>query len=75
MRINMKNEDFKLNKNSSLAQWEHELTNQVYLASLLIEKAERLGLCNGNGHHAAQNISQFAVEQLKSHWIPEDKRK
>lgn len=49
---------------------EQILFNQVYKASLFIEKLESTGRIDGNGHHAAQTIAENARADLKSRWRP-----
>ena len=49
---------------------EAELSNRVYAASLLIERLENAGMVYGNGHHAAQAVAKFAVDDLRKRWIP-----
>jgi Mg2+/citrate symporter len=43
---------------------EVDLENQVYMAALVFERAEFLGLINGNGHHMAQDLAKEAVCRL-----------
>lgn len=45
-----------------------ELERKVYDAACYLESLEHKGLIYGNGHHAAQKIAAFAVEQLKYRW-------
>ena len=45
-----------------------ELEYLVYQAAKLLEDLENAGKFQGNGHHARQRVSAFAVEELKSRW-------
>lgn len=44
------------------------LSQRVYEAALFIEQLEDAGKVYGNGHHAAQQIAEEAVNNLKSRW-------
>jgi hypothetical protein len=56
-------------KNLTLEEAESELGTRIYEAALFIEELELAGKVWGNGHHAAQNIVQVALEELHSRWI------
>lgn len=47
---------------------EAELSNRVYEAALLLEQMEHVGLIGGNGHHKAQRVAAYAVEQMTLSW-------
>lgn len=42
-----------------------ELSNGVYMAALIYERAEGMGLIFGNGHHMAQQLALEAVDRLR----------
>lgn len=46
----------------------NEISNAVYLATGLIEKLERAGKVNGNGHHARQHLAKVAEEEMRMRW-------
>jgi hypothetical protein len=52
----------------TLEQAEAELSNRVYAAALFIEELEGAGKVFGNGHHAAQQVAQAAVNNLRHRW-------
>jgi hypothetical protein len=45
-----------------------EISNRVYQAALLFEQLESLGLIQGNGHHLAQKVAEFAKTLLDKRW-------
>jgi hypothetical protein len=59
----------------TLAAIEENLSNDVYLAALWFERAEGAGLIYGNGHHAAQELAQHAVNMLRQREIKKSARK
>lgn len=40
----------------------------IYDAGLVFERLEGKGLVIGNGHHAAQDLAQSAIEMLEERW-------
>ena len=54
--------------NSSKEDVETFLGNKVYEACAIIEKLEGLGMIIGNGHHARQEIADYAIKILKLRW-------
>lgn len=53
----------------SLEEAATNINNIVYQATRLLEQLEQAGKCNGNGHHARQNVAQFAEKELRDRWI------
>ena len=51
-----------LQRNMSKEDVEAEITKTVYRAGCIIEALEGLGFYNGNGHHAAQKIAEYAIK-------------
>lgn len=51
-----------LQKNMDKKDIETEIGNCVYQAGCIIETLEHMGLYQGNGHHAAQKIAQYAIK-------------
>ena len=47
---------------------EAELVNRVYAAACFADQLEHAGKFHGNGHHFAQKIAAFALEQLREQW-------
>src|SRR5579872_4949126 len=49
----------------------NDLSNAVYKAALIYERAELMGLIHGNGHHMAQALAQEAVDRFKKgvEWV------
>lgn len=48
---------------------EAEMANAVYAASVeIFERLESQGRIRGNGHHAAQKVSDFARDQITDRW-------
>lgn len=41
-----------------------EIEDCIYNAACIIEVLGHMGFYNGNGHHAAQDVAQFAVERF-----------
>ena len=54
----------------SLEEASAELSRRVYEAAILFERLEGAGKVFGNGHHAAQKLAAFAVDDLKARWLP-----
>lgn len=52
-------------KQPTFEEIETHLLSAVYVAALWIEKAEHAGMIHGNGHHAAQEVAEFAVKILR----------
>lgn len=48
---------------------EDKVRSAIYQAALIFERLEDAGKISGNGHHIAQDISNYAVEFLKKRWI------
>lgn len=66
--------DFRiLQRNMSIEEAKTAISNCVYNTACIIEALEGLGIYHGNGHHAAQDISQFAVERFMKGVINKDK--
>lgn len=62
---NLTIEEIKQMDKESLAA---ELSNRVYDAALLLEQMEGAGLIGGNGHHKAQRVAAYAVQQMNEAW-------
>ena len=46
-----------------------EMSNRVYEAALLFETLESAKRTQGNGHHLAQDVAEYAVTLLEERWI------
>lgn len=55
----------------SLEDAQVELGNLLYRVGLLYEYLEHEGRVRGNGHHMAQELSQFGTELLARQWVVE----
>jgi len=53
---------------SSLEAVKIELYNRIYMAAKMFEDLENCGKISGNGHHARQNIAEFAANELEFRW-------
>jgi hypothetical protein len=55
-------------KSMDLADAEALLGTVVYQATQLIEQLADAGKCSGNGHHARQKITDYAIAELRGRW-------
>lgn len=62
---------FEKEKKPTLQEACDEMSGRIYRAATLFERWEHMGLVGGNGHHAAQKLAQYAVDDLKAWWIGE----
>jgi len=67
----MKQLTIKEVKDMDLATASAKLSNRVYEAALLLETLEYARRIDGNGHHLAQRVAEFAETLLKEHWNEE----
>jgi len=56
---------YTLQRGMDLEKLKVEISNCIYSAAGIIETAENIGLYNGNGHHAAQKIAEFAIKEFE----------
>jgi phosphotransacetylase len=52
----------------TLEEAQAKIQNEVYAATLILEKLEVAGLVTGNGHHMRQKVAAFASEMVKERW-------
>jgi hypothetical protein len=53
-----------LKRNMDIEDAKIEVSRCLYKAACIIEALEGLGIYHGNGHHAAQDIAQFAIKRF-----------
>ena len=58
--------------NNTADDLQHEkckLSNLIYRAAIRFEELEHEGKVQGNGHHMAQAVCEFAEKLLENRWI------
>ena len=57
------------NVNNNLQLEKCKLSNAIYRAAIYFEKLEHEGKVQGNGHHMAQAVCEFAEKLLEDRWV------